>query len=77
MSASSWRPISFSERDFLAQITATSVSAITALDENGAIVFANDEAEKVLGIAKSSVQGRLFNDPDWRITTLDGSPLPH
>lgn len=65
-----------SERDFLARITATSVSAITALDEHGAIVFANDEAEKVLGIAKSSVQGRLFNDPDWRITALDGSPFP-
>ena len=65
-----------SERDFLAQITATSVSAITALDENGAIVFANDEAEKVLGIAKSSVEGRLFNDPDWRITNLDGGPFP-
>jgi diguanylate cyclase (GGDEF)-like protein/PAS domain S-box-containing protein len=65
-----------SERDFLAQITATSVSAITALDENGAIVFANDEAERVLGIAKSSVEGRLFNDPDWRITGLDGGAFP-
>ncbi len=64
------------ERDFLAQITATSVSAITALDENGSIVFANGEAEKVLGIAQSEVAGRLFDDPEWRITDVAGNPFP-
>jgi len=64
------------ERDFLAQINATSVSAITALDADGAIVFANDEAERVLGIAHSDVEGRSFDAPEWRITDLDGGPFP-
>lgn len=65
-----------SERDFMAQINATSVSAITALDENGAIVFANDEAERVLGITHSDVEGRMFDAPEWQITDVDGGPFP-
>lgn len=64
------------ERDFLAQINATSVSAITALDEDGAIIFANDEAERVLGIVNTDVQGRAFDAPEWHITDLDGNPFP-
>ena len=64
------------ERDFLAQINATSVSAITALDATGAIVYANDEAERVLGIVHTDVEGRAFDAPEWQITDLDGGPFP-
>ncbi len=64
------------ERDFLAQINATSVSAITALDADGAIVYANDEAERVLGIVHTDVEGRAFNAPEWQITDLEGRPFP-
>ncbi len=64
------------ERDFLAQINATSVSAITALDADGAIVFANDEAERVLGIARSDNESHSFDVPDWQITDIDGNPFP-
>lgn len=64
------------ERDFLDQIMQTSISAVTALDENGVIVFANRAAEEILGISRSRVEGRRFDAPEWRITALDGGEFP-
>ena len=64
------------ERDFLGQLMETSVSAIVALDDDGEIIFSNSEAERVLGLRPSEIAGRRFDDPDWRITALDGGPFP-
>jgi len=63
------------ERDFLGQLMETSVSAIVALDDDGQIIFSNGEAERVLGLRPSEIAGRRFDDPAWRIKTLDGNPL--
>jgi len=64
------------EHAFLEQIMATSVSAIVVLDGEGRIRFANDEAERVLGISAQRVGERRYEDPEWRITELDGSDFP-
>ena len=64
------------ERDFLEQIMATSLSAIVAIDADGQLVFANKEAERVLGIAASSATERRYDDPAWRVTDIDGGPYP-
>ena len=64
------------ERDYLGQLMETSVSAIIALDDQGRIIFANSEAEKVLGLNPAEMTGRRFDDPAWQITALDGTPVP-
>ncbi len=64
------------ERDYLARMMETSVAGIVALDADGAIIFANREAESILGLEASRLQGRRYNAASWRITALDGGPLP-
>ena len=61
-----------SERDQLRQLLDTSPSAIVRLDAEGRIVFANGEAEAVLGLEPSGLQGVPFNAPEWVITSIDG-----
>ncbi|MBK5926722.1 histidine kinase N-terminal 7TM domain-containing protein, partial [Rhodobaculum claviforme] len=62
------------ERDFLAQITETSISGIVALDGAGRIVFANAEAARILGVGCAALQGRRYDDPQWHPAPPDGSP---
>lgn len=62
--------------NLLEAILKTSVAAITVVDPRGQIIFANDAAETVLGIHKSSVTERSYNSPAWKITTFDGQPFP-
>lgn len=64
------------ERDTLARIMETSVSGITAMDGQGRVVFANKEAETILGRAIAS-QAFLLQTPDATgITDLSGRPVP-
>ena len=64
------------ERDTLARIMETSVSGITAFDAAGNIVFANKEAESILGADLLSLIGKLRHAPDARITDLTGQSIP-
>ena len=64
------------ERDYLARLMETSASGITALDGAGRIIFANREAERILGLAASRMDGMLYDAPDWQISDLDGRPFP-
>ncbi len=64
------------ERDLLGRIMATSPAGIVMLDARGRIDFANARAEEVLGLGKSALIGRAYNDPEWKITGLQGNPLP-
>jgi PAS domain S-box-containing protein len=50
--------------------------AITKVDRDGEIVFANHQAEQLFGLEKSNIQGRRYNEPAWQITAVDGSPYP-
>ena len=64
------------ERNKLKQITETSPVAITMLDKEGNIIFANKMAEKMLGLSRSNFTSRTYDDPDWRITDFEGNPFP-
>jgi len=64
------------ERDFLDQIMATSLSAIVAIDASGQLVFANQAAERILGVTAATATDRHFDDPAWRVTDIDGGPYP-
>lgn len=63
------------ERDTIAQIMATSISAIIAFDARGRMVFANAEASALLGLPPEELIGRAHDDPRWRLAAPDGGPL--
>lgn len=60
----------------LARILETSPVGITVVDSAGRISFANRKAEQILGLSRSEITNRVYNDPDWRITALDGGLFP-
>lgn len=63
-------------RAFLSEVMDASISAIAVLGAKGEISYANAEAERVLGLSRSELQGRPYNDPAWHITTPEGGPMP-
>ena len=64
------------ERDYLAGLMDTSASGIVAMDEDGKIIFANREAERILGMAATELTGMRYDAASWQIAALDGSALP-
>lgn len=62
------------ERDLVNRIMDTSPAGIVLLDPQGEITFANEQAQKILKVEIDEVTGRLFNDPEWKITDFDGRP---
>lgn len=60
----------------LARIVETVPDGIVILDTAGVITFANKAAERILGLSRSTVTSRRYNDPAWKITAIDGRQLP-
>ncbi|HEY9646833.1 MAG TPA: PAS domain S-box protein, partial [Chroococcidiopsis sp.] len=65
------------ERDLLTSIMNTSVAAIMVLNPSGQITYANESAERVVGLTRTDIASRTYNAPDWKHTDLDGGPWPH
>lgn len=63
------------ERDFLVQLTETSISGILGLDADGQICFANAEAERILG-ASVADRDLLARVEGWDAQTLSGHAIP-
>jgi PAS domain S-box-containing protein len=63
------------ETETLERLLETSPVGITVLDADGQIVRANRAAEEVLGLERSDVVGRLFDEPTWEIVGEDGGPV--
>jgi len=64
------------EKDFMARLMETTPAGITVLYRNGQIVFANQVAERILGLSKGGLLTRTYNDPQWKITDYSGNPFP-
>ena len=64
------------ERAFLQGIVSTNAAGFVVFSDSGHIVFANDEAERVLGVTVEQMVGERYNSPNWRITDIDGRPVP-
>ncbi|MCC1480409.1 ATP-binding protein [Roseibaca sp. Y0-43] len=60
------------ERAFLKGIVSTNAAGFVVLSETGTIVYANDEAERVLGVTIEEMMGQAYNSPNWRITDING-----
>jgi len=59
----------------LSRIVETIADGITILDRNGRHIFANAAAERILGLPRSTITRRTYNDPAWEVTTPEGNPL--
>jgi PAS domain S-box-containing protein len=70
------RTQSEARRKRLAAILKTVPGCVTQLNRDGEFVFVNERAEAVLGLERTDVTDRRYNDPEWRIRDLDGEPIP-
>ena len=66
----------YQERSFLKQLLEISPVAITLVDREGYISMANARAEEVLGLKRSNIYSRRYNDPQWHITDFEGNEYP-
>lgn len=60
----------------LLSIFQTIPDGITILDGTGQVIAANTTAERILRLTRSDINERVYNDPSWFITTVDGHPFP-
>ncbi|MCB9636260.1 MAG: response regulator, partial [Sandaracinus sp.] len=60
----------------LEAILNTTVAAIVELELDGRIVYANPQAERVLGLKPSEVMELRYDAPEWHHTAPDGGPWP-
>lgn len=63
-------------RQLLELVIETIADGVLVLSKEGRAVFANRSAERILGLRRSDILGRAYNDPAWKITTVDGKPFP-
>lgn len=60
----------------LERILSTITDGIVAIDKQGLYSYANEAAERILGVSKEEILHRTFYLGTWKLTTLDGNYLP-
>ncbi|MCC6007377.1 MAG: EAL domain-containing protein [Rhodobacteraceae bacterium] len=64
------------QRRLFLSVLRTSMSAIVATDADGQIVFANDEAERVLRLRRRAGEAVAYDQTEWPLEHENGSPVP-
>jgi PAS domain S-box-containing protein len=54
----------------------TMAEGVGVIDLEGHIIYANEMAQRILGLTHSEIRERTYDDPKWQNLRLDGSPLP-
>jgi PAS domain S-box-containing protein len=62
--------------EFLLILFETIPAGVTVLDTEGRITRANRFAQEKLGLAKSEITDRTYQDPKWDVYGKDGEPIP-
>lgn len=70
-----WRSRELVQRQYK-RILYRNPAPIVFVDRNGGITYANPAAERVLGLNRSVIKGRTYDDPQWHITDFDGGSFP-
>lgn len=60
----------------LSTLYETAPVGVTVLNTDGEFIRANDHAEAVLGLSKSKITGRTYNDLSWELFGEDGEAVP-
>ncbi|MFC7215769.1 PAS domain S-box protein [Saliphagus sp. GCM10025334] len=63
------------EKEVKEQIVETSPVGIVVFDANGDLQFVNEHAESILGRDREDLESVAYDDPRWRLTDADGTPL--
>jgi len=61
---------------WIERIVAAATEGIVVLDTRKKYVFANVAAERILGVSRDVILERFFEQSEWRLTTVKGTPLP-
>ena len=64
------------ERRFLTKILNTNAVSLVVFNKEGKVIFANQGAEQVLGLPKSQIEEKSFDNSVWQVYTMDGAPFP-
>lgn len=59
----------------LERIFQSTPGGVTIVDLNGRIYFANKEAEQIFGLKRLHSKEQYYNDPAYKLSTVDGDPL--
>ncbi len=62
--------------DRLERVLETNADGILIADKDGRMVFANQAAERILGLTRDAITHRTYRDPELKTTFLDGTPIP-
>ncbi len=62
-------------KEYLARIVETIAEGIYIVDTDGKIVFANQAAEEIFGIAREELYNRTYNDSKWNVKNGNGKVL--
>ncbi len=62
------------EHALFRSVTFTSPSGIVVVNAQGAIIYANQRAEEILGISKKDITALTYDAPSWKHTDYDGNP---
>lgn len=65
------------QKEITEGIINTTPTAITMVDENGQLTFANTNALVLFKLTKNEIMHRMFDSDKWSITEVDGSPFPN
>lgn len=60
----------------LQRILDTMAEGVGLVDEKGELIYANQMAEKILGLSREEIKGRNYGEASWQNLRLDGTPLP-
>lgn len=63
-------------REELAAILETAAEGIVFTDGDGVIRYANPAAEEIMGLPKTGITGRDYDDSRWQIASTDGGSFP-
>lgn len=63
------------DSQLLDRIFETSPTGIVVLTPEGSITRCNDRAEELLDMAESDIEGKRYEEPEWRFTDPTGEPV--
>ena len=63
-------------REQLERAIETIPNAVVIMDKDGRIIFANAAAEAIFDLARKDIIGRAYSDLAFKVTTIDGKPIP-
>ena len=64
------------EHNMLQSILDTSIAAITVVNPQGQLTYANKKAEEILGLTRDELTERQYDSPGWHHTDINGGPWP-